>query len=209
MCAHCVEPPLSCGAPLAGPSPLVPPQPRPKGYHSLDHSIDPYSIPAGRLLAGHKSVVLQCRSCGSSWETRSTPPPQGCRLAGARCTVKVIECVLYLSPRGPPAAVQSVLLTHVSTEERDRDDPRASTARASPRAPATPRPESPLRRVRISKTKILFLNTTMQHATDRHATQHTRTRRTFATHSPHAPAKSRHSRTPQGVGDVTSGLTFM
>ena len=98
---------MSCGAPLAGPSPLVPPQPRPKGYHSLDHSIDPYSIPAGRLLAGQKSVVLSVK-CGSLGDKKHLA--QGA--AGARCTVKVTERVFYLSPRGPPAAVQSV--SHVS-----------------------------------------------------------------------------------------------
>ena len=175
---------MSCGAPLAGPSPLVPPQPRPKGYHSLDHSIDPYSVPAGRLLAGQKSVVLQCRNCGSLGEHL----PSGPRVqAGARCTcpcVKVTERVLYLCHHaGHPRSC--------SRRERDRER------------------ESPARVGQSQKTKYFVSNTTMQHATDRHATQHTRTTRTFATHSPHAPVNLDTAHAPQGVGDVTSGLTFM
>ena len=153
---------MSRGAPLAGPSPLVPPQPRPKGYHSLDHSIDPYSIPAGRLLAGQKSVVLQCRNCGSLGEHL----PSGPRVqAGARCTcscVKVTERVLYLCQchhAGHHPRSCSVFKRRRETDRGHRE-------------------REPCACVTISKTKYFVSNTTMQHAPDVHSlrTAHTRAR---------------------------------
>ena len=66
--------------------------------------------------------------------------------------------------------------------------------RAPPWRGPTPT-ESPLRSASCEnlKNKEFVSNTMMQHATDRHATQHTRTRRTFATHSPE-PTRARESR---------------
>ena len=167
---------MSRGAPLAGPSPLVPPQPRPKGYHSLDHSIDPYSVPAGRLLAGQKSVVLQCRNCGSLGEHL----PSGPRVqVGARCTcpcVKVTERVLYLCHHAghPPCHPRSCS----RDETRERETESRETQRVRERALCAC--------VTISKQNILFqtprcntpLNDTLPstHAPDVHSlrTAHTR-----------------------------------